>query len=91
MVELGDGSNKAILNDHIAKAITLRYLFLQRDVISYCDKQLKNDIDWFFSYIINIMNSLEIYEKNRNDYKNIDVFYPILIQNLVKEMGQKSK
>lgn len=88
MKELGYGSNKSILNDHIVRAVTLRYLFLQRDDISYYNKQLKTDEEWGFSYIENIMTSLEFYERNRNYYRNIDEFYPSLIQNLV---GKKHK
>ncbi len=85
MKELGYGNNKSILNEHIVRAITLRYLFIQRDDISYYNNQLETDENWGFSYIRNIMDSLEIYEKNRNYYKNIDEFYPLLIQNLVSE------
>ena len=88
MKELGYGSNKSILNDHIVRAVTLRYLFLQRDDISYYNKQLKTDEEWGFAYIENIMTSLEFYERNRNYYRNIDEFYPSLIQNLV---GKKHK
>lgn len=85
MKKLGYRSNKSILNDHIVRAITLRYLFLQRNDLSYYNKQLETDENWGFSYIRNIMNSLEIYEKNRNEYKNMDEFYPLLIQSLVEE------
>lgn len=85
MKELGYRSNKSILNDHIVRAVTLRYLFLQRNDISYYNKQLELDENWGFSYIRNIMTSLEIYEKNRNYYKDMDVFYPLLIQNLIRE------
>lgn len=89
MVALGYGSNKSILNDHIVRAITLRFLFLQREDISYYNKQLETDENWGFSYIRNIMASLEIYEKNRNYYKSIDEFYPELIQNLVEEKSKE--
>ena len=85
MKELGYSSNKSILNDHIVRAITLRFLFLQRNDISYYNKQLETDENWGFSYIRNIMASLEFYEKNRDYYKNMDSFYPLLIQNLVEE------
>ena len=43
MKELGYGSNKSILNDHIVRAVTLRFLFLQRNDISYYNKQLETD------------------------------------------------
>ncbi len=46
---------------------------------------MKTDEDWGFSYIRNIMASLEVYETNRDFYKNMDEFYPTIIKNLVDE------
>lgn len=85
MAELGYRSNKAILNDHIVRAITLRYLFLHRTDISYYNQQLETDENWGFSYIRNILQSLKTYENNRTQYKIMDDFYPLLIQDIVNK------
>ncbi len=81
--ELGYGSTDSILKDHIVRAITLRYLLLERSDIYYYNKQLEIDENWGFIYVRDIMGFLCTYEENRNDYQNMHDFYPVLIQNLL--------
>ncbi len=66
-----------IINEHIIRAITLRYLYF-----NFNDKYetaLKNEIDQQFIYISTILDALVIYENNRNKYKTIEDFYEVII------------
>jgi len=89
MESLAYGCNSTIINAHIIRALTIRW---RSNVIrneQATNKAISREKDLGFIYIENILNSLIIYENNRDKYPNIDVFYPIIIENIVSEYEQK--
>ena len=73
-----------IINEHIVRAISARYIYLV-----YGDKELykqciENNKKSGFIYIDNIIDSLINYENNRDKYKTLVEFYPEIIENIKK-------
>lgn len=84
MKKIGYGSDMAILREHLVRAITLRYLSLKRNKsMYYHDMEIDKKLG--FTYIDNILESLIYYENNRDKYNNFESFYPMLIDNIVKD------
>lgn len=78
------GSVITIINEHIIRALTLRYkLHVTNDIENY-NKGIKIEEELGFIYIKNIIDALIIYENSRDKYKNIDEFYPEIISSIKK-------
>ena len=71
-----------IINEHIIRAIEARFIILIHKDNTWYKNIINEEIKLGFIYINNIINSLIIYEQNRNKYKTIKDFYPIIIKNL---------
>ncbi len=84
MNEKAYGNVKTIINEHIIRALTLRYkLYINRDIEVY-NKGIKLEEELGFIYIKNVLDSLIFYENSREKYKNINEYYPEIIKNIVK-------
>jgi len=82
MQEQAYGNNRTIINEHIIRALTLRFMFHINKDIEFYNELLQKEKEKGFIYIENILESLIYYENNRNKYTNIDDFYPIIIKNI---------
>lgn len=83
------GSNITIINEHIIRALTLRYrLYANNDIEEY-NKGIELEEKLGFIYIRNIIDSLIFYENNRDKYENIDKFYTEIVKNIKKTVKKK--
>lgn len=77
--------NSTILNEHIIRALTSRYIFFCNKKEVRYQRKIKEEKDKGFLYIENVINSLIEYENNRNIYKTINDFYSIVVKNIKEE------
>lgn len=79
------GQNKSIINEHIIRALTVRWY----DIVIVDPKEkerlIAEELIEDFIYLKNIINSLKHYENNRDKYVSIDDYYPVIIENVIKE------
>jgi len=73
-----------IVNEYIVRAITARVLYLQDETKEY-KETINNDKRSGFKYIEYVIEKLKEYENNRDRYKQIEDFYPELLDELVKQ------
>lgn len=73
-----------IVNEYFVRAITARVLFLQNEKEEY-ENAIKNDKKSGFEHIEKLTEKLKQYENNRDKYKQIEDFYPKLLDELVKQ------
>ncbi len=87
------GDNLTIINEHIIRALTLRYRLHVTGDISRYEQRTNAERGLGFIYIDNILNSLIMYENNRDTYKNIEEFYPVIINNMIMnyEISKENK
>jgi hypothetical protein len=83
MEKLGYTNNDVILNEYIIRASTIIFIAkIENDQDSY-----KSDITWEeklgFIYIKDVIKSLTYYINNRNIYKTFEIYYPILVNDIV--------
>lgn len=76
--------NSTIINEHIIRALTMRYIYFSGKEKDYYHRQIQREKDIGFLYIENIINSLIEYENNRTIYKTISDYYPVIITNIIK-------
>ena len=74
--------NCTILNEHIIRALTARAILLIEKDEDWYKRRIEKEKSLGFIYIENIIESLIYYENNRDKYKNIDEYYPIIIENM---------
>ena len=81
-----------IINEHIVRAITARsILYIYKDQERY-DRTIEKQKEMGFVYIDNIIESLEIYENNRDMYNNFNDYYPEIIKAIkFKKNDNKQK
>lgn len=73
-----------IINEHIIREIGARFIYLVHQDNNWYKNRIQREKDLGFKYIDNIIDSLIYYENNRDTYKTLDNFYPIIIENLKK-------
>ena len=84
MKKLHYGDNYTIINEHIIRALTLRYIYYNGNEEVY--RKVKNEeISDGFEGIGAVLDSLIVYEENRDKYNSIEDFYPYLLETLIKE------
>lgn len=79
------GDTSTIINEHIIRALTLRYRLHVTGDISKYEQRTNIEKELGFIYIESILNSLITYENKRDTYKNIEEFYPVIINNMFKD------
>ncbi len=77
------GSNYSILNEFIIRAIVARYILITYKDEEHYKKEIERTKEWGFIYIDNIIESLIEYENNRDKYKTLDEYFPIMVNNLI--------
>ena len=80
MLPFGYTDWETSLNEHIIRALTSRFSYLENN-LSGKNALLKEKEDGFI-YIDKLFEKLEEYEDNRDKYPTIDSFYPELIKSL---------
>lgn len=81
-------NNETIINEHIIRAINIRYIDLNFDE-KWTQDKLDFERNSGFIYIDNVLSSLKEYEENRDIHKTFDSFYPIIINNMINEYEDK--
>lgn len=74
----------SIVNEYFVRAITARVLYLQDEKGEY-EQSINNDKASGFRHIEKLIEKLKEYENNRDKYKQIEDFYPQLLDELVKQ------
>ena len=90
MKEQAYSNNATIINEHIIRALTIRWGYLRNRKDDLYNRRTEREKERGFIYIENILNSLIFYEENRDEYPNLDSYYPIIIENIIKEYQNKS-
>ena len=82
MSKHGYPTDVEIINEHIVKAIQIRYILKEYKDIKWAkyvtDEEEKNG----FIYIRNMLTKLEEFESNRDKYRDFEKFYPEIIKDL---------
>lgn len=78
-------SDEVIINEHIVRAIELRFLKMYYDDDEWIQRRIKKLKDQGFIYIDIIIDSLKYYESHREKYPNLDFFYPQIIKDIQKK------
>lgn len=91
MESLAYGCNSTIINEHIIRALTIRW---RSNVIrneQATNKAISREKDLGFIYIQTILDSLNEYEQNRDKYPSFDDFYPLIIKSIIREYNHNKK
>ena len=78
-------NDNSIINEHIVRAIELRFLKMYYDDDEWIQRRIKKLKDQGFIYIDIIIDSLKYYESHREKYPNLDFFYPQIIKDIQKK------
>jgi hypothetical protein len=81
MTKLAYGNWEITLNEHIIRAINIRFI-LQKEDECAAQNRLDEEKAEGFIYIEPLYNALAKYEANRDTYKSFDAFYPELLKVL---------
>lgn len=82
--KVGYNTWDSIVNEYFVRSITARILFLEDEKEEY-KRALNNDKKSGFTHIESLIEKLKEYENNRDKYKQIEDFYPELLNILVKQ------
>ncbi len=82
------GNWESCVNEHIIRAIILRFSYLNDGKKAY-DDLLYKDKNSGFAYVEELCKRLEEYENDRENYKNFKEFYPQLIE-VFKELNEEN-
>ena len=74
-----------ILNEHLVRAITARSILYMHQDQEWYEREIDNQNQMGFIYIENILEKLEEYENNRQQYKSFESFYPKIVNSLKKQ------
>ncbi len=78
-----------IINEHIVRALEIRYIINVYGDYKWAQELIEDEKENSFIYIEPIVNSLCQYERQRNIYKRIDDFYPIIIKKIKEYKNTK--
>lgn len=78
-----------IINEHIVRAIQIRYIINEYNDEKWAESMTKWEEEQGFIYIRNILEKLEEFESNREEYKVFEDFYPEIISSLQNELSVK--
>ena len=78
-----------IINEHIVRAIQIRYIINEYNDEKWAESMTKWEEEQGFFYIRNILEKLEEFEKNRKEYKLFEDFYPEIISSIQNELRVK--
>ena len=79
-----------IINEHLVRAIQIRYILNEYKDEKWAEYVTNMEEKNGFIYIRDILEKLEEFEKNRNNYKNFEQFYPEIIINLKEKINLKT-
>ena len=85
------GRNNSIINEHIIRALTIRWGYLTNPKEELYNRRITKEKERGFIYIDTILEALVFYENNRDLYPNIDEYYPKIIENIINEYQNKQK
>lgn len=82
-----------IINEHLVRAIQIRYIIKEYNDEKWADSVTNWEEKQGFIYIRNILEKLEEFENNREEYKNFEEFYPEIINYLksIKKINRTKK
>ena len=80
-----------IINEHLVRAIQIRYIINEYKDVKWADGMTKWEEEQGFIYIRNILEKLEEFENNRETYKIFEDFYPEIIKYLKKNIKMKNR
>jgi hypothetical protein len=76
--QTGYGDWEECINEHIVRAMTI-YLLRKCGLNSIANTNLDDQLQLGYMYIPKLLERLDFYDNNREQYKNIDQFYPELL------------
>ena len=76
------GKISSIINEHVIRAIVIRYISLIYHDEAWVQRAIQNEKKRGFIYIEDILESLEEYENQRQNYPTFDLYYPMIVKHL---------